>query len=482
MYQTGLLTAMALLILILASRSYLRQRSRIFLVFGGAMISIALGSLLGTWGLSRHDGNLASTLNGGGTFLSASYHLGGVLMLTLGSTKKTRTSYRGAVLTCVMVYGGTALVFLLISLLAINGSFPTFLEKDRGPTLGRQVVLTLAGIAYVMSAVLLIALHARTRMRFLSLYSNGLFLTALGIMTYMSPISGASLVSWAGTLARFAASCYFLAAIAAGIRETRLSRTSLPDYLSELFRSHLEDQVKARTRDLVETNRELELARLEMKNLASNLVHVRDEERRKVAQEIHDELGQVLVGLKMDLQWLARRLGGDVDSLRGKIAGTLKLGEEAIATVQRIASELRPKMLDDLGLAPALDWLCTDFSRRTGIACTVTSDIPEGIIGRNAATSLYRFTQEALSNVARHSNADNVSVRVLVADGILNLQVEDDGVGITVEQTFAPKSYGLIGMRERVTELGGNLTVSGETGFGTILLARIPFPKEGTLA
>ena len=227
---------------------------------------------------------------------------------------------------------------------------------------------------------------------------------------------------------------------------------------------------------------QLKHAHTKMRNLAAHLLHAREEERRKVAQEIHDELGQTLAALKMDLHWLAKRLGGDVASLRDKIKGTIELGEQAIGTVQRIASDLRPRMLDDLGLEPALDWLGADFTRRTKIACKVTTDFPPGVMGGNAATALYRIAQEALANVGRHSHADHAAVRLIVSDGALVLQIEDDGIGITAEQAAAPESYGLIGMRERVEGLGGSLSISGEPGFGTILVARIPLPKEGGLA
>ena len=227
---------------------------------------------------------------------------------------------------------------------------------------------------------------------------------------------------------------------------------------------------------------QLKQAHTTMRNLAAHLLHAREEERRKIAQEIHDELGQTLFALKMDLHWIAKRLGGDMQSLRDKVKGTIKLGEQAIATVQRIASDLRPKMLDDLGLEPALQWLGADFTRRTKIACKVSANVPPRVIGGNAATTLYRVIQEALTNIGRHSHAGYAVVQLIVSDDAVILQIEDDGVGITEEQATAPDSYGLIGLRERVEGLGGSMSISGEPGFGTILVARIPLPKEGALA
>jgi signal transduction histidine kinase len=478
--SSGLLASLPLAIAFLAARSYVRQGFRVFLLFGGGMIAIGMGYALAGWGSPNYGMNFAHTLYGIGVLLGGFYHLIGVFFLTFGSATKLQPPRPRAASTCITFYLATTLVLLVTSLFTIKGFLPISSSAE-GLSLFMQIILTLAGIAYLLSAVLLVALHAQTLMKFLSLYSNGLFLMALGIGTLLSQGKDDSLLSWAGTVSRYVAGLYFVAAMLAGIRETRLQGTSLPDYLSELFRLHLDDQVKVRTKALVETNKKLELSRLEMRNLAAHLLLVREEERRKVAQEIHDTLGQTLVALKMDLHWLAKRLGRDVAYLHEKIAGTIGLSEEAINTVRRIASDLRPRILDDLGLEPALDWLCADFRRQTNITCKVITDLPTGVVGRNAAMVLYGFIQEALANVRRHSEASYATVRLSVADGMLNLIVEDDGIGITAQQTVAPNSYGLIGLRERVEELGGDLSIKGESGFGTILLACIPLPNHGGL-
>jgi PAS domain S-box-containing protein len=850
------------------------------------MVAFGMGNLLSGWGLFRYGHNFTVTVHNVGSLLGGLCHLGGVSMLLFSRSAGAQPSRRTAALTCGMGYAASALFLLAVSLLTIKGSFPTFFVQVQGPTAIRQVILAVAAIAYALSAILLVSLHAQTRMIFLSLYSNGLFLTAIGLGVVLSERSVGSLLSWIGRASQYAGSAYFVAAMLVGIRETGFHGASLPDYLSELFRSHLDDQVKVHTKELTELNRRLqeevtqrrkvegelrlshdelksvfdhspvmmcildaeykvlyanralselvgvpkarliggrapgvfgcadaadteprcgfglrcgeckvlhviedtlrtgrrhhnveyraileregvrrdgwllsstvripggsgprllltmlditdrkraeeelreskdlyrtfiddtlqgfeiiqdgrivfcndalcrpsgysmkemcalspqevlatvhaedrsrvvdamrqileegkplpagvirllkkggeiiwvkvlgtrityhgrpalqlsyvdkteevrveaayhslidhatngmailqhgrvmfanqaladicgysvaELLRLtpkqvpaivheedrgrvlahmserlagreappterirfiqkdgsvrwveiqsvrieheggpalqlsckdataekaaeeqlvrahmRMRNLAAHLLHVREEERRRVAQEIHDELGQTLAALKMDLHWLAKRLGGDAASLRDKVRGTIELGEQALSTVQRIASDLRPKMLDDLGLEPALDWLGADFARRTKIACKVTTDIPPAVVGGVAATALYRIAQEALANVGRHSHADHAAIRLYAFDGKLILQIEDDGIGISAEQAAAPESYGLIGMRERVEGLGGSLSISGESGFGTILLARIPLPKEGGLA
>ena len=219
-----------------------------------------------------------------------------------------------------------------------------------------------------------------------------------------------------------------------------------------------------------------------MRNLASHLLRAREEERRNVAQEIHDELGQILAALKMDLHWLKKRVRGASDAVVAKVDSMINLGEQTIAVVQRISSDLRPKMLDDLGLEPALEWLASEFQHRQQVTCTVHVDVPQGTIGGNAATILYRVVQEALSNVGRHSLARHARVSLQRTDGCIELRVEDDGIGITPAQGAAADSFGIIGMHERVEGLGGTVVVAGQPGEGTTVTARIPLPAEGGLA
>lgn len=226
----------------------------------------------------------------------------------------------------------------------------------------------------------------------------------------------------------------------------------------------------------------LDSANRKMRNLAMHLLHAREEERRKAAQEVHDELGQILAALKMDLHWLEKRVRGGSAGVDRKLKSMIELGEQSIGVVQRISSNLRPKMLDDLGLAPALDWLASDFQRRMRVQCRVTVDVTAGVIGGNAATVLYRVVQEALSNVGRHALARRARVQLLASDGAIELRVEDDGIGITPTQGAATDAYGIIGMHERIEGLGGTLSVTGEPGRGTTVTARIPLPKEGGLA
>jgi two-component system, NarL family, sensor histidine kinase UhpB len=219
-----------------------------------------------------------------------------------------------------------------------------------------------------------------------------------------------------------------------------------------------------------------------LRSLAIHLLSAREEERRKIAQEIHDELGQSLTAMKMDLRWVEKRLPPGTEVLREKLRGLVGMADQTISMVQRIAGEIRPRMLDDLGLAAALEWLGKDFQRGTGVSCDVTTDFPESIVGGNAASTLYRIVQEALTNVARHSAAHRVSVQLMKNGASMELRVEDDGVGITQDQIASPKSYGLLGIRERTQGLAGSILISGEKNRGTTVVVSVPLPAVGGLA
>jgi PAS domain S-box-containing protein len=231
-----------------------------------------------------------------------------------------------------------------------------------------------------------------------------------------------------------------------------------------------------------DSEKKLEDSRSKLRNLALHLLHAREEERKKVAREIHDELGQMLTALKMDLRWIEKRLGLSSPQVTEKIRGVVELADSTIQTVHRISSELRPGVLDDIGLTAALEWLGGDFSRRSGILCRVDVTAPESRIGGNSSTALFRIIQEALTNVARHSRASRVSVEFWEADGMLEIQVQDDGIGITEEQSTSPLSFGLIGIRERAQGLHGEVSITGMPGKGTTLTVTIPLPQGGALA
>jgi signal transduction histidine kinase len=210
-----------------------------------------------------------------------------------------------------------------------------------------------------------------------------------------------------------------------------------------------------------------------LRALATHLQSVREEERIHIAREIHDELGQALTGLKLDINTLARTHA----AAEGISTITDGLGQQIdriINSVRRIASGLRPEVLDEMGLAAAVEWQAREFQRRTGIRCLV--DISRGFNDPDKArsTALFRMFQELLTNVARHANATRVAVALGEEEDALTLKVEDNGRGIQEQHTRSPKSLGMLGLRERALAFGGSIDVNGQEGKGTRVSVRIP--------
>jgi len=231
-----------------------------------------------------------------------------------------------------------------------------------------------------------------------------------------------------------------------------------------------------------EAEKKLEASQNKLRSLTVHLLHAREEERKTVAREIHDELGQILTAIKMDLRWIEKRFDPHAAVIMDKLHGVVGLADQTIQMVHRIASELRPGILDDLGLAAAIEWLGGDFSRRNGIPCRVdiTSSEP-AITGRNA-TALFRIIQEALTNVAHHAHASRASVELWEEDQTLLIRVQDDGIGITEAQSMSPSAFGLIGIRERVQGLRGDISILGKPDKGTTLMVTMPVPLEEAMA
>jgi signal transduction histidine kinase len=217
-------------------------------------------------------------------------------------------------------------------------------------------------------------------------------------------------------------------------------------------------------------------SREDLARLTSHLQDLREEERRRISREVHDELGGLLTSIKMDLSLLRGRLqeGGPADPPLPLLDRADGLVDHSITLIRRIASDLRPQLLDDLGLAAALEWLVTDFGRRTGVSCRFSPPRPEAAIPREKATAVFRIVQEALTNVARHAGASCVAVKVQAAGGLLQAVVRDDGRGITQEQAEGPDSFGLIGMQERAARFGGRVRIRGRPRGGTTLSVEIP--------
>ncbi len=222
-------------------------------------------------------------------------------------------------------------------------------------------------------------------------------------------------------------------------------------------------------------------SREQLRALTAHLERVREEERTRIAREIHDELGQALTGLKMDLSWFASRLDNQ-PALVERSAGMLKLIDSTVHAVRRLSTELRPAILDSLGLIPAIEWLAQEFEKRTGIECDFVSADDDLSLDQDKTTALFRICQEALTNVTRYAGATAVHIVLETEDGQVLLQISDNGRGITEKEKKATNSFGLLGMRERARLLGGTFEVAGEAGKGTTLTVRVPASPAAVVA
>jgi signal transduction histidine kinase len=198
---------------------------------------------------------------------------------------------------------------------------------------------------------------------------------------------------------------------------------------------------------------------------------VREDERTRVAREIHEELGQQLTGLKMDVAALKRKLD---PAMRPALSELNRAVDGTIQTVRRLASELRPSILDDFGLVAALEAQLTEFERRAGVECQLEAATDDSKLSPEARTTLFRVFQEALTNIARHAGASRVWVRLISHSHRLELEVRDNGRGINPQEISGEGSLGLVGMRERVRLLEGELQITGTPEQGTSVLVSVP--------
>jgi len=219
-----------------------------------------------------------------------------------------------------------------------------------------------------------------------------------------------------------------------------------------------------------------------LRALAAQLERVREEEGSRIARELHDELGSSLSGLRWDLEEFATLLTGKAEdlnlpALQMMAARMGDLAQANIRAVKRISSELRPSILDDLGIAEALDWQVKEFQARTGIVCA-SRLVCGARLNRDQTTAVFRITQEALTNILRHSNATKVEISMEISTHWLCLQIADNGRGITSEEIANPLSLGILGMRERARLLGGVIDISGAQGQGTTVTVKIPIHES----
>ncbi len=229
-------------------------------------------------------------------------------------------------------------------------------------------------------------------------------------------------------------------------------------------------------RDITERKRTEEVLKRsesQLRLLSQRIIEVQEEERARIARELHDQLGQELVALKIELVSLAERLAG-VPPLRDRARAMLDLVERLDATSHRIAVSLRPEILDELGLVKAIQWYAEDFERRSGISCPVEAPVDEPILPRQTATCAYRILQEALTNVWKHSGASQAKIRITASDNMVSVSVSDDGVGLDLKRFPDTPSLGLLGMRERASLAGGRISIRRNRGKGLRVVAHLP--------
>jgi PAS domain S-box-containing protein len=208
----------------------------------------------------------------------------------------------------------------------------------------------------------------------------------------------------------------------------------------------------------------------------------REEDRTRMARELHDQLGQALAALKIDLHWVGQQIATGLqvrsDDLTEKINGMMRLVDETLSRVRRISSELRPPVLDKLGLLAAVEWEAEEFTRRTHIRTRVKAGVEHVGLDRGRSTAVFRILQEALVNVATHAAASNVKISVSVAAGRLRIGISDDGRGVGAEQTTGGVALGILGMRERASLLGGTVAIRRGPRRGTIVTIGIPLAER----
>ncbi|MFQ6616925.1 MAG: sensor histidine kinase, partial [Fidelibacterota bacterium] len=212
----------------------------------------------------------------------------------------------------------------------------------------------------------------------------------------------------------------------------------------------------------------------QVRALSSRLQIATEEERTRIAHEIHDELGQALTAIRIGVSFLKKELGEVNGPSNDRLDSIMSLIDSAIETVKNVSTELRPPLLDDVGLSAAVEWQAVEFEKRTGIQCDLRLNPEEIIVDKRRSTAVFRIFQEALTNVARHARATKVTAVLQEKGNTLLLKVKDNGVGIRQEQIESRASFGLLGMRQRLYPWRGNLSIEGKPGKGTLLEATVP--------
>jgi PAS domain S-box-containing protein len=232
--------------------------------------------------------------------------------------------------------------------------------------------------------------------------------------------------------------------------------------------------------DRRQAEKELHRSRELLRMLSQHLQTIKEKESKRIAREIHDELGQQLTALKMDLSWIASKVEPDDEDAKRfllKINAMSSLVDKTIQAVQKISAELRPGLLDDLGLVPALEWLAQEFENQTNVQCRLQLHCEMVDLDPDCSTAIFRISQEALTNVYRHAKATKVTISLQEDMDDLVLKIKDNGKGISADEVFGSTSLGLLGMRERVRSFGGAVNITGEPKKGTTLMVTLPVDR-----
>jgi PAS domain S-box-containing protein len=262
------------------------------------------------------------------------------------------------------------------------------------------------------------------------------------------------------------------------LSERKLMRKDGSEILVEINAKLRSDGlVQSFLRDISERKKaeqELKESYKAIRKLTEHLQNIREEERAHMAREIHDELGQQLTVLKMDISWINKKMGIQDEPVKERMKELLVMLDETVKSVRRISSELRPSLLDDLGLIAAIEWQLTEFEKRFEIKTYFKPEDAEIKLPESIKTALFRILQESLTNVARHSKAKKVIVSLNTKNGSIVLSVADNGVGFDKQNTIGKKTLGILGMQERTSMMGGTYEISGKPGKGTRVIVTIP--------
>ena len=254
-----------------------------------------------------------------------------------------------------------------------------------------------------------------------------------------------------------------------GLIANTIERKQIDEELEE-HRNRLEAVVSSRTQDLVQ-------AKEQFRNLSNQIQQVREEEKSRIAREVHDQLGQELTALKIDAIQLGKKLAAGQTDLKSKIESMTQTIDETIKSVQHIATELRPPILDAFGICEAISWQANEFQKRHGLKFDLKLSQSQVEIDKSLQTSLFRVFQEAVINILRHANASQVKVNMSYEKRNLIFIIEDNGIGIKKRDLESPESLGLIGIKERVYPWHGQVNFEGPPGKGTRVTVIIPFKQ-----